>query len=158
MKNWKSPNLLYLAFFSLFVVASSCDKDDGDEDADYRVAVQIVAPENGAQIATNTPFSVEVAYTIDNDIIHNVLVEIVDETGHTVKKLVEKHAHEANAFTFKEAAVILTEAGTYKLRAMTTDMHSGEAGHGESGEHSTAEHNAASGAEHNMIEHTFMVR
>ena len=158
MKNWKSPNLLCLAFFSLFVVASGCDKDDGTENADYRVEVQIVAPENGAQIATNTPFSVEVAYTRDNDIIHNVLVEIINENGHTVKKLVEKHAHEANAFTFKEAGVTLTEAGTYKLRAMTTDMHSGEAGHGEGGEHSTAEHSEASGAEHNMVEHTFTVQ
>jgi len=157
MKNWKSSNLLFLALFSMLLVYTSCGDEDGLEDADYRVEVQIVVPEDGAQIMKDVPFTVEVAYTRDNDLIHNVSVDILNANGHSVKKLVEKHAHEKNNFTFKEEGITLEAAGTYTLRAMTTDMHDGDAAHGASGEHGSAEHSTALGDEHNMVEHTFTV-
>ena len=138
---------------------TSCNKEELES---YLVSIDIDAP---AAVKVGEPFDVTINYERDNDIIHNVLIEIVNEQGHQTMKLEERHVHEANSYSFSQANIVLDNAGTYTLRANTTDLHDGESHEEEdAGAHSHSEdmagHDADASSEksHNTLEHTIVVQ
>ncbi|MEL6926146.1 MAG: hypothetical protein AAFO94_19040, partial [Bacteroidota bacterium] len=62
----------------------------------------------------------------------NVFVDILDSNDEVVQELLNQHAHEQGAYEFKIDQVKIENAGTYRLRAYSTDMHT----NGEHGGHS----------------------
>lgn len=114
LKKFFFPILLLISI----CVMTSCDKE-GD---DYYVAIDILAPTENAIINTNEAFMVEVDIARAGDIIHNVAIMIVDSAGKHVQKLEDRHVHESDQYTFKKEDVVLTEAGTYRLMVISTDM------------------------------------
>ncbi len=123
MKNWKSYPVLLAAFFAISLGLISCGEDRAAaENVAYIVDVEIITPANNATVAIGENFRVEVDYARKDNTIHNIKVEIVDIQGVTVHKLVERHAHVANEFTFQSEVVSIGQAGTYLVRASSTDL------------------------------------
>ncbi len=146
MKNWKSLQLLLLVILTVACLNTSCKEDRKvDEAVSYEVDVDIVSPANNAQMVVDEAFNVEVDYTRAENTIHNIKVEIVDNNGNQIQKLVERHAHVANEFTFKAENIKIDQAGTYLIRASTTDLEDG-AGEGQDD------------SENNLVEHTIIIQ
>ena len=146
MNNLKPIYLIM--FFALSFIACGEDTAVLTEPA-YEVNVAIISPDNGTAFAAGESFTVEVDYERNNNIIHNIKVEILDETGNSVKKLVERHAHVPNSFTYKEEDIIMNQAGTYIIRAQTTDLDLDGDGQGVSNEDADL---------NNMVEHTIIIQ
>ncbi len=156
MKNLQKLSFLLLLMSSLFVF-TACDDDNDDmqmEESTYEVSVAIVAPTEGATVQAGEAFNVRVEYTRQDDIIHNVQVDILDSRDTVVQTLISEHIHTEDTYVFEKNDVIINEAATYRLRAMTTDMHSG--GHGE-GMHGGEHNHGGSHDAKNMKVHTFTV-
>jgi len=144
MKNWKSQSVLFLALLTITFLNTSCnDGREVQEAVNYEVAVDIISPTNNTQMAVGEVFRVVVDYARKENIIHNIKVEIVDMDGNQVQNLVERHAHVANEFTFTAENVSINRAGTYFVRASTTDLADGEG---------VVDDN------NNMVEHTFTLQ
>jgi len=153
MKSIRS--LLTLVLLSSLIISIGCKKD-GEEN--YFVTIDIITPENGTVLQKSEPFSVEVDYARAGDIIHNIKIEILNADGHSMMKLVERHVHEADNFKFTQDNIVIEQAGTYTLRALSTDMHM-EGEHGEvHGEHGEEEHEKDKEDELNTVEISFTVR
>ena len=151
MKNWKSLNLLFV-LLTISCFMTSCGEDrEAVENGEYVVAVEIVSPANNATLTAGETFKVEVDYARNEDIVHNVKVEIMNEDGNVVKSLVNKHAHVANEFTFIDEAVTIDQTGTYIVRASTTDLDA-------TGEHSDGHDGNDSDKDLNVKEHTIRVQ
>lgn len=149
MKNWKSLPILFLTLFTITFLNTSCNEGrEADEAVSYDVTVDIISPSNNTQMAVGEVFSVIVDYARNENIIHNIKVEIVDMDGNQVQSLVERHAHVANEFTFTAENVSINRAGTYFVRASTTDLHDGDEG----------AHNGEGGDNDNLVEHTFTLQ
>lgn len=153
MKNWKSLPILLMTLIAVACLTISCGEDrEAEEDVEYVVVVEIIAPANNATIVAGENFNVEVDYARKENIIHNIKVEILDAAGNQVKNLVERHAHVPNEFTFTAENITISEPGTYILRAATTDLqlegdsdgHDGADGDGEDAD--------------NVVEHTIIVQ
>jgi len=157
MKNWKSLPLLFIALIAIGCL-TSCGEDRAVEAAveGYEVDVAIVSPNNNALMAVGENFNVEVDFARNENIIHNIKVEIVDMNGNQIENLVERHAHVANEFTFTADGIKIDQAGTYLVRASTTDFHVGDEGeeHGEGAGHGEGEVKE----ENNLVEHTITVQ
>ncbi len=154
MKNWKSTPLLFMTLIAITCFTVSCSEDQVAEETatEYVVDVEIISPANNATMTAGENFNVEVDYARQENIIHNIKVEILDTDGNQVMNLVERHAHVPNEFTFSAENIAIDQPGTYTLRAATTDLHLGDDGH---------EHGASDGDAHdkeNMVEHTFVVQ
>jgi len=160
MKNWKSLPLLLMTLIAVACFTMSCGEDLAveEENVAYVVDVEIINPANNAQMIVDENFNVEVGFVRAENIIHNIKVEILDEDGHQVMNLVERHAHVANEFTFTAENIAISAPGTYTLRAATTDLHlDGEV---DSDGHSHS-HGSSDGDEqekNNIVEHTFTVQ
>ncbi len=142
MKNFKLPLLLIL--FALAIFNTSCKEDRSiEENESYIVDVEIVSPTNNATMAVEETFDVVVDYARQENTIHNIKVEIMDAEGNQVAKLVERHAHVANEFTFKAENVQIDHPGTYTIRAATTDLDNGD------GENNDVK---------NLVEHTITIQ
>ena len=129
MKNWILQPLLFMAFFAFSFSSISCGEDrTAEENTAYIVDIEIIRPANNATMAVGENFSVEVDYARKENTIHNIKVEIVDIQGVTVHKLVERHAHVANEFTFQSEAISIGQAGTYFVRASSTDLDAADDG------------------------------
>lgn len=155
MKNWKSLPLAIAVLMTLTCGLVSCGEEGIVEDtAAYIVDVEIISPADNVTMSINENFTVEVDYARQENIIHNIKVEILDGEGNQVMNLVERHAHVANEFTFKAENIAIDQPGTYTLRATTTDLHlEGEGdSHGSDGANSD-EHN-----KENTVEHTIVVQ
>lgn len=150
LKNWKSIPILFFALIAVASLSTSCGEDRAiDEAVSYEVDVAIISPANNAQMAAGEAFNVEVEYTRKENTIHNIKVEIVDMNGNQIQKLVERHAHVANEFTFKMEAIKIDQAGTYLVRASTTDLDSdGEEHQGEGNDDD----------KNNLVEHTITIK
>lgn len=147
MKIWKSLPLLLTTFLAVAFLTTSCGEDRAtDEATAYIVDVEIISPTDNSTMAVDENFTVEVDYTRKENTIHNIKIEIVDMAGNQVMNLVERHAHVPNEFTFKMDNISISQAGTYILRAATTDLHIEGDGGGE-------EHDAD-----NMVEHTITIQ
>lgn len=147
MKNWKSFSTLLLALLTVIFLVTSCGEDRAiEENVSYDVDVAIISPANNAQMSVGEAFNVEVDYARNENIIHNIKVEIVDMDGNQILNLVERHAHVANEFTFNAENIVIDEAGTYLVRASTTDLLDGD------------EHTDGDGDENNLVEHTITVQ
>lgn len=151
MRNWTVQPRLFFAFFVIAFCIISCGEDrEAEENVAYVVDIEIISPANNATMAVGEDFKVEVDYTRKENTIHNVKVEIVDSQGVTVHNLVERHAHVANEFTFQSEAVSIGQAGTYFVRASSTDLHiEGANDSHESGDGHDAD---------NMVEHVLVVQ
>jgi len=152
MKFWKSFPLLFTMLLAITFLATSCGEDRAiEEETAYVVDVEIISPANNSTMAINENFTVEVDYTRKENTIHNIKVEIVDMAGNQVMNLVERHAHVANEFTFKVDNISISQAGTYTLRAATTDLHidGDEHGSGDENGHDT---------DNNLVEHTIIIQ
>ena len=155
MKNWKSLPLLFAILLGITFLATSCGEDRAiEEETAYVVDVEIISPANNSTMAVGEDFNVEVDYTRNENIIHNIKVEIIDMDGNQVMNLVEQHAHVANEFTFKVENIIIDQAGTYILRAATTDLHTGE--DGDSHGHGSGDGDGQDAD--NLVEHTIIVQ
>ena len=127
MKKFKSLPLLLFTLLTIAIFSTSCGEDRVvEENVEYVVDVQIVSPSNNASIAAGEAFTVEVDFARQENIIHNIKVEIMDMAGNPVRTLVERHAHVANEFTFISDPISMDQAGTYRIQASTTDLHLGE--------------------------------
>ena len=126
---WWHPGLILIFLFGY----TACGEEATVEVVDYRVELTIVSPLSNATYEVNEPFRVEVDYQrSDNQLIHNIKVEIVDADGMTVQRLVERHAHVAGTFTFTSDPLSIATPGVYTVRAETTDLHlEGEGSHDE---------------------------
>lgn len=145
MKNWKSLPVLLLTLFSITFLNISCKENREVVDAvSYEVDVAIISPANNAQITIGEPFIVEVDFTREENTIHNIKVEILDVDGNQIQKLVERHAHIANEFTFKMEDIKIDQAGTFLVRASTTDLQDGTGEEDDDG--------------NNLVEHTITVQ
>jgi len=150
MKNWKSLPFLFIALLALACLNTSCGEDRAIEEAvSYDVDVAIVSPANNTQMAIGETFNVVVDYARNENIIHNIKVEIVDIDGNQIQNLVERHAHVANEFTFQAEGIKIDQVGTYFVRASTTDLVDGE-GDEHAGE--------GDDDENNLVEHTIIVQ
>ncbi|MEM1123902.1 MAG: hypothetical protein AAGJ18_25920 [Bacteroidota bacterium] len=155
MKKLKSSNLLFFARLLMAIFTMGCGEDrEVVENTDYVVDIEIVSPANNATLNVGESFNVEVDYARAENIIHNIKVEILDANGEQVQKLVERHAHVANEFTFKMEDIQIDQAGTYTVRAATTDLHDGEHGEGEHSSHESGGHDKME----NVVEHTITVQ
>lgn len=143
MKNWTSLLLLFVGLTAITCLSVSCGDKDSVEDVDYIVNVAIITPNNNASFSSGESFTVEVDYKRSGNLVHNVKVEIIDASGNTVTNLVDRHAHVADAFTFKQDNVVLNSAGTYTIRASTTDL---------------VENGESNNDSKNMVEHTIVVQ
>jgi hypothetical protein len=123
MKNLMTSKFFLLIIGSIMLWSIACKKENtGEEETPYTVNIAIKSPANNAEIAVGSTFTVEVEYTRDQNIIHNILVEVLKEDGSSLTKLVDRHAHVPNSFTFKDDNVNISQAGTYKIRALSTDL------------------------------------
>lgn len=147
MKNWKSLPVLLMTLIAVACLTISCDEDrEVEENVEYVVAVEIIAPANNATMVAGEDFKVTVDYVRKENTIHNIKVEILDTDGKQVMNLVERHAHVANEFTFESDAISIGQAGTYVVRATSTDLD-------------TAGDNDGDGNDKdNMVEHTIIVQ
>jgi len=154
MKNLKSLFLLSMMLLTLSMFTTSCGDDERvvEENATYEVTIEIVSPANNATLAVGETFNVEVDYARADNIIHNIKVEILDADGNQMMNLVERHAHVANEFTFKVEDLKIDQAGTYIVRAATTDLHDGD------GEHGSTDGGGHDGDSKNLAEHTITVQ
>ena len=66
---------------------------------------------------------IDVAFKRNGDsIIHNILLEIVDNKNAVVQTILEQHAHVKGTFNFSDVSAFKpTTAGSFKFRATTTD-------------------------------------
>lgn len=145
MRNFKSLQLLTIAFLGMLLMTTSCKEDRSTEEMtdSYEVAIQIISPDEGQTITAGQEFTVEIEYSRSGNLIHNVLVEIVDSSNNRIERLVERHAHVQGEFTFKQEGIVMNEAGTYKVRAMTVDID---------------ETDILGSSENNMVERTFSIQ
>ena len=145
MKNIKSFQFSTFVFLGLLLLTTSCKEDRVTEEMtdSYEVEIQIISPSEGQTITAGQEFTVEVEYTRNGNLIHNILVEIVDTSNNRVERLVERHAHVQGEFTFKQEGIVMNEAGTYKVRAMTVDID---------------ETDILGSLENNMVEQTFSIQ
>lgn len=149
MKNWRLHPILLMVFLAISFSSISCGEDrEAEENAAYIVDVEIITPTNNATMAVGENFRVEVDYARKENTIHNVKVEIVDIQGVPVYNLVEKHAHVANEFTFQSDAISIGQAGTYFVRASSTDLEI---------EGDNDNHDGTDGEEDNIVEHVLVV-
>ena len=152
MNNLKSLPLLTICILALILSLMSCGEDNVADETAYIVDVEIISPTNNTTMGIGETFTVEVDYARTENIIHNIKVEIVDVQGATVHNLVERHAHVANAFTFQSDPISIGQAGTYFVRASTTDLHTeGDEHHGTGGDE-------AGHDKDNLVEHTIIVQ
>ena len=151
MKIWKSLPLLLVTFLAIAFLTTSCGEDrDADEATAYIVDVEIISPADNSTMAVAENFTVEVDYTRKENTIHNIKIEIVDMAGNQVMNLVERHAHVPNEFTFKMENITIDQAGTYILRAATTDLHI----EGDGGGNGNGNGNDVN----NVVEHTIIIQ
>lgn len=145
MKNSTSFQFSTFVFLGLLLLTTSCKEDRVTEEMtdSYEVEIQIISPNEGQTITAGQEFRVEVEYTRNGNLIHNILVEIVDTSNNRVERLVERHAHVQGEFTFKQEGIVMNEAGTYKVRAMTVDID---------------ETDILGSSENNMVERTFSIQ
>ncbi|MFK7980723.1 MAG: hypothetical protein AB8G86_12130 [Saprospiraceae bacterium] len=149
MKNWKSLPVLLMTLVAVACLAISCGEDrEVGENTAYVVDIEIITPANNTSMAVGENFNVEVDYAREENIIHNIKVEIVDAVGNQVKNLVNRHAHVPNEFTFTAENISISEPGTYTLRAATTDLHEEGAGNSD-GDGPAAD---------NLVEYTIIVQ
>lgn len=148
MKNYQ---LLFFNFLMLTLFTTSCGEDRAvEENVAYEVEVEIISPADNSTFAIGETFEVEVDYARAENTIHNVKVEILDAAGNQVMNLVERHAHVANEFTFKMDAVKIDQAGTYTIRAATTDLQDDEGAQSGNDGHDSEERN--------LVEHTINIQ
>lgn len=112
--------------FALFLLASlltigGCHNHD-DEDATYEVAINIVQPSGDKAVVVGAFTPVEVTFSRPNEVIHNVLIQVLDANNTVVETLLDKHAHVTGSFNYNETNGFKpTKIGTFKLKAQTTD-------------------------------------
>lgn len=108
---------LTLGLFSLI----GCDHDHGD-DGIYEVEINIVSPADGAKFLVNEAVPVKVHFTrADNKTIHHVYIDIVDDSGNSVKSLDGGHKHVSGEYEFESNTFVPTTTGAYKVFVRTTD-------------------------------------
>lgn len=93
-----------------------------DDEGVYVVNIVINKPTANQTVTKNTAMPIDVSLTRDDKgIIHNVKVEIVNESGTTVTTLLDKHYHESGTITYTEGAYKPQTTGTFKLKITATD-------------------------------------
>lgn len=97
----------------------------GAGNGEYKVMIDIAKPADNAIIAINTAMEVDITFTHETagERIHNVIIDVVDADGNQVLSIFEDHVHSDVPFQFTKADAWTPDAaGTYRLRAMTTDF------------------------------------
>ena len=103
----------------------SCQGDDphGHGDGPYFVTIDIQSPEEGATVPVGEPLYVKVVFTRpDEQLIHNIRIDITDMNNNVVKKLFDFHVHEPGIYIYESQNYTPEQAGSFKVQAVTTDM------------------------------------
>ena len=137
----KISNAFLLGLLCSMLLFSSCKKDE-NEMTEYRVDIEILSPTASTSMPTDDLFTVHVKFSRPDDLIHNVNVEILDDSNTVVQELLKQHAHQMDSFELKLDDVSISSPGTYSLKAYSTDMTANGEHHG--GESHPEEHNIKS--------------
>ena len=113
------PNLTFLiAIFSLLICTVSCHKHD--EETAYVVNITINKPTTNQVVAKNTAMPIDVVITRDNnEVIHNVKIEITDAAGNIIETLLTKHYHVSGTATYTDSYTP-KNIGNFKLKVTST--------------------------------------
>lgn len=121
---------LFLFALALSLFSQSCQKDDDHDHVDgpYFVTIDIQRPAPGTIAAIDQALPVKVIFTrADNQLIHNITIQVADMNNQVIAKIWEFHVHEPGSYTFESDNYVPAEAGSFKLQAITTDMEGGSA-------------------------------
>ncbi len=123
----KNIAFLLLFLFSLF----ACNKEkqaSENQDETYIVDIDIIQPEENTSIAIGDNLPVEVRFSRQNNlIIHNVLIQALNNEEEVVSTIRNKHEHVSGEVTFKQVdAFTASEAGTFTLKVETTNLEGEE--------------------------------
>jgi hypothetical protein len=108
----------YLAFFTL-----SCHKHTVDTAPTYVATISVAQPTEGQLVTRhqNLPVSITIERT-NNQTIHNVLMEVLDNSDNVMNTIVNTHAHVNGKYSYENAAAHhAPTAGNFKLRITTTN-------------------------------------
>ena len=114
--------------FTLLFVFFACNKDERTPDESYIVEIDIIQPEENAAISVGDNLPIEVRFSRpNNQIIHNVLIEILDSDGAVIRTIRNKHEHVNGEVTFKQNdAFTANETGRFTLKVETTNFEGEE--------------------------------
>ena len=113
-----------LMLFALLSFAFlGCSDDAPEVVEDYEVTIKIVSPTPNSTFTAFDDIPLEVSFVRGSDeIIHNVLIELIDENSGDTKVLFEQHVHQTETYTFaNETGLTIGDVGSYTLRATSFD-------------------------------------
>ena len=119
-------DLLFIFALGLSVAAchhASVEDNDPVEVGAYVVSITVNKPTANSTVTKGNFMPIDVAFKRNGDsIIHNILLEIVDNKNAVVQTILEQHAHVKGTFNFSDVSAFKpTTAGSFKFRATTTD-------------------------------------
>lgn len=116
----------FLLVIALGLVQFSCKKDNDHDhnDENYHVNIEIEAPIANATVNVNEAMPVIVKFSRGaEEIIHHILIEILDSNNNVVKTIAQEHVHVAGNYTFSNgSAWTPTTAGSYIIKVGSHDM------------------------------------
>lgn len=115
-------NLLFICAL-LGLQAPGCKhEDDHHGDGPYLVTIDIQHPQEGEVAPVDQPLPVKVVFTRSGEqTIHHVNIYVVDQSNVVVATLFEQHVHMPGEFIYESDAYTPTQAGAFKIQAVTTD-------------------------------------
>lgn len=109
-----------ILYFFILLLVISCHKHD--EENDYVVSMTINSPTQNQAVNKNTALPIQIIITRPNQaIIHQIKIEIINNTKNTSETLVNKHYHSEGQVSFSKNDYILISSGNYTLKVTVTD-------------------------------------
>ncbi len=99
-----------------------CHKQS-DEATAYKVNISFLQPSSGQIVTVNSPFTVSIKITSENNaVIHHLQVDLTTEAGTFVKNVLpQTHLHTEGVATSIIQTTAPSIAGRYKIIAISTD-------------------------------------
>jgi hypothetical protein len=115
--------LFSITFWGIFL--SSCHKHD-DETTAYVVNITINKPTANQVVAKNTAMPIDITITrANNEVIHNVKIEITDAAGTSLETLLTKHYHVSGTAIYSDTYTP-KNTGNFKLKVTSTSDTDGQ--------------------------------
>ncbi len=116
-------NLLFLLTLFSGLLFTSCNDDDAAvPDNDYPVTVTIVKPLADVDLPLNTPVNVKVEMTHETGgTVHNARIQVLKDDAVIATLINTQVQQEDGNYVFVNTIFTPTTAGTYTLRARSTD-------------------------------------
>lgn len=117
--------LCYSLLLGMLVVSVLSCKDNPEPET-YSVDISIISPADNSAVAAGAEVNIHVNFSNmgSDPTIHNVKVELLDDSGASVDVLTDGHVHEMSGYYeyHNMMYTLPTAAGNYTLRASSTDM------------------------------------